>query len=152
MGIISGCPLPEVNAMVGIKGIYYAGNHRLGIEEPALKLINPVAEVAKAEMKDLAQQLSAKLGDIEGAIVENKGLSLSIHYRLVKKSEENQVRKILHQITAPLLNEGKIRLTSGEKVWVIRPPIDWHKGKAVETIRSKMKAVAKRLTFNLHQN
>ena len=141
VGIISGRMLSEVKALVGVEGIYYAGNHGLEIEGPALKLINPVATVAKTLMKDLAQQLSAKLGNIEGVIVEDKGLSLSIHYRLVKKSEENQAGKILHQITSPLLNEGKIRLTSGKKVWEIRPPIDWHKGKAVETIVNKMKTV-----------
>jgi len=141
VGIISGRMLSEVKALVNIEGIYYAGNHGLEIEGPNLKLINPMAEAAKVEMKDLVHQLSAKLGDIEGAIVEDKGLSLSIHYRLVKKREENQVGKILHQITAPLLNEGKIRLTSGKKVWEIRPPIDWHKGKAVETIVNKMKTV-----------
>ncbi len=33
------------------------------------------------------------------------------------------------------------RLGSGKKVWEIRPPIDWHKGKAVETIINEIKAL-----------
>jgi len=68
-------------------------------------------------------------------------LSLSVHYRLVKKSEEKIVAEIFHQIASPLLWEGKIRVTSGKKVWEVRPPIDWHKGKAVETIMKEMKKV-----------
>jgi trehalose-phosphatase len=140
LGIISGRPLPELKTMVGIAGIYYAGNHGLEIEGPGLKLINPMAQAAKAEMKDLAGQFSARLGGIEGTIVEDKGLSLSIHYRLVKQDEVDTAAEIFQQITSPWLQKGKIRITSGKKVWEVRPPIDWHKGKAVETITKEIKA------------
>jgi len=143
VGIISGRSLSEVKALVGIEGIYYAGNHGLEIEGPGFKFINPAAKATQTEIKDLARQFSAKLSDIEGVIVENKGLSLSIHYRLVKKSEENTVAEIFHQIASPLLSKGKIRVTSGKKVWEVRPPIDWHKGKAVETIMKEIKAFLK---------
>ena len=44
---------------------------------------------------------------------------------------------------SPLLREGKIRLTSGKKVWEVRPPVDWDKGEAVEAINREMKAVLK---------
>ncbi len=141
VGIISGRALSEVKALVGIEGIYYAGNHGLEIEGPGLKFIHPVAKVIQIEIKGLAQQFSSRLGSIEGVIVEDKGLSLSIHYRLVKKGEEKVVADIFHQLTSPWLNDGKIRVSSGKKVWEIRPPIDWHKGKAVETIIKELKAV-----------
>ena len=141
VGIISGRPLSEVKALVGIEGIYYAGNHGLEIEGPGINFINPAAKAAQATIKDLAQHSSAKLGGIEGVIVEDKGLSLSIHYRLVKKSEEKVVAEIFRQITSPWLRDGKIRVTSGKKVWEIRPPVDWHKGRAVETIMKEIKAV-----------
>ena len=143
VGIISGRPLAEIKTMVGITGIYYAGNHGLEIEGPGLKFINPVAESARVEIKDLARRFSVKLGSIEGAIVEDKGLSLSVHYRLVKESEQKIVAEVFHQITSPLLHEGKIRVTSGKKVREVRPPIDWHKGKAVETIKREIKKVLK---------
>ncbi len=141
MGIISGRPLSEIKALVGIEGIYYAGNHGLEIEGPGLNFINPAAQAAQATIKNLARCFSAKLGGIEGAIVEDKGLSLSIHYRLVKESEEKVVAEIFRQITSPWLRDGEIRVTSGKKVWEIRPPIDWHKGKAVETIVKEMKTI-----------
>ena len=115
IGIISGRSLSEVKALVGIEGIYYAGNHGLEIEGPGLKFINLAAKAAQAEIKDMAWQFSAKLGSTEGVIVEDKGLSLSIHYRLVRKDEESRVAKIFHQITSPLLSEGKIKVTSGKR-------------------------------------
>ena len=143
VGIISGRPLSELKTMVGIPGIYYAGNHGFEIEGPGLKFVSPVATAAQAQIQELVQQLSARLDRIEGIIIEDKGLGLSIHYRLVKEDEENLVAEIFHRVTAPLLDEGEIRVTSGKKVWEVRPPIDWHKGKAVETIRQEIQAARK---------
>jgi trehalose 6-phosphate phosphatase len=142
IGIISGRPLSEVKSLVEIEGIYYAGNHGLEIEGPELKLVNPMAKTAQAELKELAKQLALRLAGIEGIIVEDKGLTLSVHYRLVKKDREKGAAQIFQQITSPRLHEGKIRVTSGKKVWEVRPPIDWHKGKAVETITKELKALS----------
>jgi len=138
VGIISGRSLIEIKALVGLDGVYYAGNHGLEIEGPGLSFINPAAKVAQAEIQYFARQLSARLSSIEGVIVEDKGLSLSVHYRMVKESEEKMVAEIFHQISSPWLIEGKIRITSGKKVWEVRPPIDWQKGKAVEVIMEGM--------------
>ena len=141
VGIISGRSLSEVKTLVGTDGVYYAGNHGLEIEGPGLKFTNSAANAAQVEVRRLARQLSAQLDNIEGVIVEDKGLSLSVHYRLVKRGEEKIVAGMFHQITSPWLCDGKIRVTSGKKVWEIRPPIDWHKGKAVETIINEIKAL-----------
>ena len=141
VGIITGRMLSEVKALVRIEGLYYAGNHGLEIEGPGLTFVNPEAKAAQAEMKDLAQQFSARLAGIGGVIVEDKGLSLSVHYRMVKNSQEKVVIEIFHQITSPLLRDGRIRVSSGKKVLEVRPPIDWHKGKAVETIIKEIKTV-----------
>ena len=143
VGVISGRPLSEIKAMVEIEKIYYAGNHGLEIDGPGLKFVSPAARAAQAEIKELVRQLSAKLAGIQGVIVEDKGLGLSVHYRLVKKDEEHTAADIFCQIATPLLREGKIRVTSGKKVWEVRPPIDWHKGKAAETIRKEIKELLK---------
>ena len=143
VGIISGRSLSELKSMVAIEGIYYAGNHGLEIEGPGLKFVSQSAELARATIKDLTRQLSAALDSIAGVIVEDKGLSLSVHYRLVKKSEENLVAETFQQVISPSLNEGKVRVSSGKKVWEVRPPIDWHKGKAVAAITREIKALLK---------
>ena len=140
VGIISGRSLSEVRALVGVEEIYYAGNHGLEIEGPNFRFIHQVAKATQPEIQTIFRQLSIALANIGGAIVEDKGLSLSVHYRLVKKEEENKVAELVHQITSPWLIEGKIRVTAGKKVWEVRPPIDWHKGKAVETVRDQIKS------------
>ena len=144
VGIVSGRPLSEIKAMVGISGIYYAGNHGFEIEGPGLRFVSPVATAAQTQIKKLVSQLSKRLSSIKGIIVEDKGLSLSVHYRLVKEDEVASAAAIFQQITGPLVQAEKNRVTSGKKVWEVRPPIDWHKGKAVETIREQIQA-ARRL-------
>ncbi len=141
VGIVSGRSLAEIKKMVGIEGIYYAGNHGLEIEGPGLNYINPKAKAARLELKDIAGQLAERLGGTEGVIVEDKGLSLSLHYRLVKEGDLGRVEEVFRQIISPRVDEGKIRVTSGKKVWEVRPPIDWHKGKAVESIVAEARKV-----------
>ena len=140
VGIISGRALAEVRSLVGIEGIYYAGNHGLEMAGPGIHFVSPEARAAQVIIKDLAGQLSARLSSITGVIVEDKGLTLSLHYRLVREGEVDRVADIFRQVTAPWLSEGSIRITSGKKVWEVRPPVDWHKGKAVRVIMEQVKA------------
>ncbi|MFC1873240.1 trehalose-phosphatase, partial [Chloroflexota bacterium] len=138
VGIVSGRSLSGVKSLVGVNELYYAGNHGFEIDGPGLNFIHSVAKATRPELEAILQQLSAKLAGINGVIIEDKGLSLSVHYRLVKNSEEEITAQTFHMVTAPWLRDGKIRVTSGKKVWEIRPPIDWHKGKAVEIIIKEM--------------
>ena len=139
-GIISGRSLGEIKGMVDIDGIYYAGNHGLEIEGPDLEYTSREAEAARTLIKDLAGRLAVALEGITGILVEDKGLSLSVHYRLVKVGEEAAVAEIFHGVTESPLAEGKIRITTGKKVYEVRPPLDWNKGKAVEKIATEVKA------------
>ena len=139
VGIISGRSLSEIKSMVAVDGLYYAGNHGLEIEGPGLKYVSREAETARLLIKDLAGELATALGDVSGTIIEDKGLSLSVHYRLVKDGEEKAVADIFQRVTGALLDQGKIRTTTGKKVFEVRPPIDWNKGKALEKIAGEIK-------------
>ena len=141
VGIISGRSLSEVKSLVAVEGIYYAGNHGFEIEGPGIKFVHPAAKAAQPAIQDLLRQLSAELANIKGAFVEDKGVSLSVHYRLVGKSDEETVAQLFHRVTSPWLRDDKIMVTSGKKGWEVRPPADWHKGKAVETIMKEMESL-----------
>ncbi len=138
VGIISGRSLPQTKSLVQIEGIFYAGNHGLELEGPGLEFVHPIAELGRSEIQSLASQLSQALEGIEGVIIENKGLTLSLHYRLVKESETEIVTDTLHKIIAPSIKEGKIKLYPGKKVWEARPSVDWGKGEAVNLLLTKV--------------
>lgn len=141
VGIISGRQLSELKQLVDISSVYYAGNHGLEIEGPELTYIDPIAQETRTILSAVINQLNEKLATISGVIVEDKGLSMSLHYRLVNEGMTRQVEQIFNQITDPLIRDNKIKITSGKKVWEIRPPVNWHKGKAVELITRKMAAL-----------
>ncbi|MBN1176381.1 MAG: trehalose-phosphatase [Dehalococcoidales bacterium] len=143
VGIISGRSLVETRYMAAIEGIYYAGNHGLEIEGPGLDYVSTDAELGQAMIKDLVGQLEEELENIDGVIVEDKGLSLSVHYRLVSEEEQDDVAVIFKRIVSSLADAGKIKITSGKKVFEVRPPIDWDKGKAIESIRREILAFLK---------
>jgi trehalose 6-phosphate phosphatase len=137
-GIISGRGMDEVEEMVGVNGIYYAGNHGLEIKGPGIDYINPDAERTVPVINELAERFTGMFRAVEGAIIQNKKYSLSVHYRLVKPGEEAGVEEKVRKETAPYIEKGLIRLFPGKKVWEIRPPLDWDKGKAVEAIRREI--------------
>ncbi|MFH1684274.1 MAG: trehalose-phosphatase [Candidatus Margulisiibacteriota bacterium] len=129
--IISGRMLSDLKKQVGIPGIYYAGNHGMEISGPKTKLVQPKAQSAKPILKKLGSLLVGKLKSIKGVLVEDKVLTLSLHYRLVTKKDLPKVEKIFKDTISPYLKTKKIRVTHGQKVFEVRPDTKWDKGQAV---------------------
>lgn len=131
VGIISGRALSDLKARVGLKGVFYAGNHGLEIEGPALSFVHPVAEEFRAVGRVLHLVLKNSLSRIKGAFVEDKGLTLSVHYRLVDGASVPEVARAFETVVGVPRLLGRVRVTEGKKVFEIRPAVDWDKGKAV---------------------
>jgi len=58
---------------------------------------------------------------------------------MVDRDEEEKVRGAFEKITGPLHVTGSIRVTRGKKVYEIRPPVDWDKGKAIAWLIAKFR-------------
>jgi trehalose 6-phosphate phosphatase len=138
VGVISGRELTDIESRVAIGGLYYAGNHGLEMDGPGFRYINPEAEAARPFLRDLAVRLAESLVGIAGIVIQDKDLSLSVHYRLVAPEREDEVAGIVRGLTDPLVAAGTVRVFPGKKVWEVRPPVDWHKGRAVAAIREEV--------------
>ncbi len=140
IALISGRGLDDLRRRIGIPDIYYAGNHGLEIHGPDLDdTVSGALELVPAVQRCFAE-LQAALGAMHGVYLENKHLSLSVHYRRIDDPHEQQrvvdcVRRIFESDPAGL------RLTSGKRVVEIRPDIDWHKGKALLYIIEEIESV-----------
>jgi len=141
VGVISGRALADLKSKVDLEGIIYAGNHGLEIEGFGSSFLEPIAEEMRPFLKMLNQALSATLRGIKGALVEDKGLTVSVHYRLVDDTEEARVKDTVRKVTDPLHVTGRIKVTRGKKVYEIRPPVDWDKGKAIAWLMAKSREV-----------
>jgi len=141
VGIVSGRALADLKAKVNVEGIVYAGNHGLEIEGFGSNFLEPIAEEMRPFFQILNQVLSATFRGVKGVFVENKGLTLSVHYRSVDDIEETGVRDAFDRVTNPLNVTGRIKITQGKKVYEIRPPVDWDKGKAIAWLIAKCRDV-----------
>ncbi|MBM4432503.1 MAG: trehalose-phosphatase [Chloroflexi bacterium] len=137
IGILSGRALAEIKEKVGISGIVYAGNHGLEIEGPGVNFANPQAEEAKPILRVLYQVLSKNLETIKGVLVEDKGLTLSVHYRMVDESKAEEVKKIIDRYVGVAQAAGQVRITTGKKVYEVRPAVAWDKGKTIKFLMKK---------------
>ncbi len=137
LGVISGRALVDLRDKVGISDIIYAGNHGLEIEGPGVSFVNPLAEEFRPVLRLMHYVLAQALGAIKGVLVEDKGLTLSVHYRQVPADKSTAVKNIFNRIAQGAATLGKIRITSGKKVYEIRPAVAWDKGKAIKLLMNK---------------
>ena len=137
VGVISGRALADLKDKVSIPGIIYAGNHGLEIEGPGINFVNPVAEELRPILRVVHYVLSRALRTIRGVLVENKGLSLSVHYRLAKERKATEVERIVKKVVGGAEAAGQAKITSGKKVYEVRPAVTWDKGKAVKLLMKR---------------
>ena len=136
LGIVSGRRLANVKRLVGINGICYAGNQGLEIKGPGINFIHPAARAFKPFAKKIKKILKKQVKSIKGAIVEDKKFSVTLHYRLVKKSDLARLKKIFDKVSRPYIAGREIKISTGKKFWEMRPPVTWNKGKAIQKIVS----------------
>jgi trehalose-phosphatase len=131
IAVISGRDIKDVIGLVGLSGIIYGGNHGLELAGPGVRFESPVSQKHRDILKKILRVLRSKLRHIKGVLIENKGLSLSIHYRHVSNKNIPLVKNIFCEATAFNLWRNEIRVRLGKKVFEVCPPVNWDKGKAV---------------------
>ena len=136
--IISGRACADVRQRVGIDGIRYAGNHGLevdGPDGPALR--RHLGELDSVEIHRYAEAIRTNLAPIQGVLIEDKGFSLSVHYRQVHPAEVPEVEAAVDRL---LEQFSHLRKRHGKKVFEVRPGVDWDKGKAVGWLLDRLGA------------
>ncbi len=137
VGVVSGRALSDLRSRVGISGLVYAGNHGLEIEGPGVSFVSPLAAELRPVLRVIHFVLSRALSRVKGVLVEDKGLSLSVHFRMVDPKHTPEVEDIVKKTVGPAQAAGKARLTSGKMVHEIRPAVDWNKGKAIRLLMKR---------------
>jgi trehalose-phosphatase len=127
--LISGRGLEDLRRVVGIQSVFYAANHGHEIVGPPA---SGVVFEAGAEQRRVVEALADRLGEalrlFEGAIIENKGLSVAVHYRLVHTAERPAVKRRARGVLADF---PSVRVLQGKLVCDLLPPGAWDKGRAV---------------------
>lgn len=129
VGILSGRSLQDLQARVGREGLIYVGNHGLEIEAGETRFRDPEAEALRRELKCVSLQLQLALDGVEGMEIEDKGLTLSVHFRRVNEDMQDWVRDTALETAT---KSRSFTAREGKKVVEVRPRLAWDKGHALK--------------------
>ncbi|MFC1873193.1 trehalose-phosphatase [Chloroflexota bacterium] len=129
VAIISGRDLGDVQNMVGIEGIVYAGSHGFDIIGPDGQYRDQERGQRFLTALDRAEvELSSTLGNIHEVRVERKLFAITVHYRRVDRDKLGELEK---KSDVVLSHYPELRKTTGKNIFELVPNIDWDKGKAL---------------------
>jgi trehalose 6-phosphate phosphatase len=112
LAFVTGRPGAEAEALVGVPGARYVGNHGLELDPEAVTLAPKIAAFR----------------DSVALEVEDKGLTLAYHFR--DAEDEAEARAALDEVAERAEAEGLVARW-GRKVLEVRPDLDADKGTAV---------------------
>lgn len=110
--------------------VVLAGNHGLELRGAGLEWTHPGAIAARPQLASLALRLERLAGCFAGVELEDKGASLTLHYRRMAAVD---IPVLLGTVDALILPD-QLRLHEGNRVFEVRPRVDWNKGLAIRHI------------------
>lgn len=135
VGIVTGRSATVGEALVGLPGLMYVGNHGMERTEGGRLTYDSAAaawtDAIRESLIAMTEQAAAS-GIDQGLVVEDKGLSGSIHYRLAPDIAQTQA--ILLDIAGNVADRYGLRVTEGRMVLEVRPPVKISKGTAVTDV------------------
>jgi trehalose-phosphatase len=135
--VISGRAVEDLYVRIRVDNVIYSGNHGLEIFGRGLRFVEPAADARRGHLRRLTELLMGRLRHIPGVLVEDKGLTTSIHFR---QAVEGDVPAIEQAVRASVAASGSwFRLGTGREVFEIVPRTDWHKGAAVKWIMRNLR-------------
>ncbi|CAJ1974369.1 unnamed protein product [Sphenostylis stenocarpa] len=146
--IISGRSRNKVKDFVKLNNLYYAGSHGMDIMAPSMPVrsskgkhidialntngtevpFQPAKKFLPA-IREILRILKNEVMGIKGAMVEDNGFCVSVHFRQVQEKDYGALEE---KVKSVLENHPEFCLTEGKKVMEIRPSIKWNKGNAVQ--------------------
>jgi trehalose 6-phosphate phosphatase len=130
--VVSGRSLGDVRRLAAARGVAYVGNHGLEIADGRWRWVHPEASRLKPVLAAALADVRRAARGFPGVFVENKGLTGSVHYRLMAARRYPELKRI---VAGEIGKRGlDLKMTEGKKVFEVRPRVPWDKGKGVREI------------------
>jgi trehalose 6-phosphate phosphatase len=129
VAVVSGRTAADARAMVGVPGLTYVGNHGLEIWSERGAEIVPEARPWVPRLAAVLEDVTRQLRNSNGILVENKGATASLHYRLA--TDPDQARSDVLELLARCALTSGLRIEEGRMVINLLPPLTVTKGSAV---------------------
>lgn len=138
VAVISGRDLDDLLLRADLPGVIAIGSH--GYRMRALDGTRRDLAGGPALRGDLDAaegDLRAVVARHPGVEIERKSHALTVHYRQAPDVAEDALRTAMAEIAEA---SGQLKLMAGKKIFELVPVLDWHKGKAVETLLAERAA------------
>ena len=136
VAIVSGRDRQNVQDMVRLDPLIYAGSHGFDIAGPdGLHLEYDEAIRSLPDLDGAERQLRERLGNLEGAFVERKRFAIAVHSRLVADQDVGRIEESVDQVCQQYAGLRQMR---GKKVFELQPDVAWDKGHAVLWLRETL--------------
>ncbi len=131
LAVISGRALADCRERLPLD-VTFAGNHGLEIKGPSIDFVHPDALLLKPRIAEACRKLETVSKRWTGAWVENKGLSATLHYRMVRVSDHGALLFAARRCLSEFL--PSVALRAGKLALEIRPKVAWDKGSVLAFI------------------
>lgn len=137
VAVISGRDLTDLQAKIGIDGLWFAGSHGFELVAPdGTPHQNAEAATSVGVLVHAATLLADELKEIPGTIVERKRFAVAVHYRNTDPQAVDRVIAVVRRLG----RSTGLRVTTGRKLVELRPDVSWGKGRALHWILEHLAA------------
>jgi len=140
LAVISGRPAGFLADRVPVTGVMLLGSYGIEQIRDGASQLDPDAAKWLGPVRSASRALSDRLAAIPGIRVEEKPVSVAVHWRQAPDQETAaaEVRQAAAQVAA----ETGLRAEPGKLVEELRPPVDVDKGSAVSALLAARKLIA----------
>ena len=129
LGFVTGRSLNDIWGKIKNENLFYLANHGFQIKVGKYNWVHPQAKRTAHLLSAVCRDLETILDQVDGFEIEDKLLTLSVHYRNMKNWPEARLKETVANTVQP--HADKLRISGGKKVIEIRPKESWDKGEVI---------------------
>jgi trehalose-phosphatase len=136
--LVSGRAAADARRMVGVANVWVIGNHGFEAVSPdGGEMEQPELEPWRSPIARAARRIAPLVAPVPGVLLEDKGWTLSIHYRLADSKVVPRLIESVERVAEPL----GLRVGRGKMVVEVRPDVRVDKGTAVLRLAAELGAL-----------
>jgi trehalose-phosphatase len=138
VAIVSGRAAADARRMVAVPHAWTIGNHGAEVVSPDGDVeVDPEISAYGDAIDQAARSLAPLLAPMTHVLLENKGWSVAIHYRMADPTIVGRLRMTVESIAAGL----GLRVVEGKAILELRPPVQVDKGTAIYRLGTSLGAL-----------
>jgi trehalose-phosphatase len=139
--LVSGRAAADARRMVGVANVWVIGNHGFEVVFPdGDELEQPELDSWRSAIARAARRIAPLVAPVPGVLLEDKGWTLSVHYRLADPQVVPRLIESVERAAAPL----GLKVMRGKMVVEVRPDVRVDKGTAVLRLAAELGALPPR--------